>query len=282
MLEPRIAPTGPDGTYVFDSVAPGEYVVQASLPGRPTSDGGRSIEFAMKHVTVASGESLLVPVRTTLASRLRGRIAVDGMPTTRPPVISVAPLPADLDVWTMGGAVPGVVQDGDGSFEVSGVTGPRRFVVWSTFDGWYLKAARVRGVDALDAPFDFGSDGRDVDDIELVVSPAAASVSGRVSDAAGELRTDCAVVLFARDSSRWYRQSQGLRLERPSQNGEFRFGGLPPGAYYLAALRDVSDLVTTGYWQDPAVLETLRSSATEVTVNESDAKTMALRLMEGR
>jgi len=152
----------------------------------------------------------------------------------------------------------------------------------SPLDGWYVKAARVQGVEALDAPFDFGSEARTVDDVEVVVSPAAAAISGKVFDAAGEVRADSAVVLFSSDSSRWYRQSQGLRLERPSQSGEFRMGSLPPGSYYVVPLSDVGDIVTSGDWQDPATLDRLRSTATEISVNESESRSVTLRLAAGQ
>jgi hypothetical protein len=182
----------------------------------------------------------------------------------------------------IGSGPAGLTQKDDGSFEVAGVTGPRRFGMLSPVDGWYLKDARVHGADALDVPFDFGLDAREFDDIEVVVSPSAAAISGNVAGPRGETRTDCAVLLFSTDSSKWYRRSQSLRLERPSQNGEFRAGGLPPGSYYLLATSDVSDLVTSGNWQDPAALEKLRSIATEVTVRETDSRTVTLRLISDR
>ena len=175
-----------------------------------------------------------------------------------------------------------VPSDSDGLFAVAGVNGPRRFVQLSALDGWYIKAARVRGIDALDTPFDFGNEARDFDDGEVVVSPAAAVISGKVVDSAGEVRTDSAVVLFSSDSSRWYRQSQGLRLGRPSLSGEFRMGSLPPGSYYVVALSDVGDIVTSGDWQDPATLDKLRSIATEVSVNESETRSVTLRLEAGQ
>jgi hypothetical protein len=176
----------------------------------------------------------------------------------------------------------GAPLDADGSFEFSGVIGPRRIVVLSPLDGWYVKAARVHGVDGLDVPIDFGSDARDVDDIEIVTSPAPAVVSGKVLDAAGQVRTDSSVVLFSTDSTKWFSHSQALRLERPSQRGEFRFGSLPPGSYHLLALSDISEVVTNGDWQDPAILEKLRTSATEVSVNESEMRTVTLRFWDGR
>jgi hypothetical protein len=277
-----MAPPRADGTFAFEGVSPGDYVVQATAPGKPAADGSRTIEFATQYVTVTGGEPVLVPLRTSPGSRLRGRITVDAQPSRRPPVISIGPLPTDFDRSMMGGTSLGIPLDADGSFEATGIIGPRRFVLLSPTDGWYLKAARVRGLDALDTPFDFGADAQDVDDIEIVVSPAAAAISGRVVGSAGELRTDCAVLLFSTDSSRWYRQSQALRLERPSQNGEFRVGSLPPGSYRLVALSDVSDLVTGGNWQDPATLDQLRSSAVEVTVGEGDSRSVTLKLRQGQ
>jgi carboxypeptidase family protein len=282
LLEPRMAPPRADGTYVFENVPPGDYVVQATAPGKPTAAGGRTIEFATKYVTITGSEPVSVALQTSPGSRVRGRITVDGQPSRRPPVIDVGPLPTDFDRSMMGGDSLGIPLDADGSFELTGIIGPRRFVLLSPTDGWYLKAARVQGVDALETPFDFGADARDVDDVEIVVSPAAAAISGRVFGSAGDMRTDCAVLLFSTDSSQWYRQSQALRLERPSQNGEFRLGSLPPGSYRLVALSDVSDLVTSGNWQDPATLEQLRSSGVEVTVNEGDARAVTLKLTQDR
>src|SRR6185295_2559839 len=117
-----------------------------------------------------------------------------------------------------------------------GVTGLRRFVVLSLpTDGWYLKDARVGGVDALDTPFDFGLKEADFNDVEVVVSPGAATIVGTVTTSGGQPADGVAVLLFSSDSSKWYRQSQSLRLEqRPSR--EFRLGSLPPGSYFLLAL----------------------------------------------
>jgi len=278
LLEPRVAPPTPDGTYVFESVSPGEYVVQASVP----AGGGGATEFARVDVTLTGGEPVQVPLRTSLGARVRGRITVDAQPSRRPPIIDIGLPPVDPDQSMMGGTSVGVPLDSDGSFEVPSVTGLRRVVPLSPLDGWFVKAARVRGVEALDAPFDFGNESRIFDDVEIVVSPTAAAISGKVFGSAGEVRADFAVVLFSSDPSRWYRQSQGLRLERPSQNGEFRVGSLPPGSYYVVALGDASDVVASGDWQDPATLDKLRSIATEVSVNESESRSVTLRLAAGQ
>jgi hypothetical protein len=278
LLEPRMAPPTAEGTYVFENVPPGDYVVQAAL----LAGGGRTTEFARADVTVTGAEPVQVPLRASPGARVRGRITVDAQPSRRPPVIDIGLPAVDLDQSMMGGTSMGVPLDSDGSFEVASVTGPRRVVLLSPLDGWYVKAARVRGVEALDVPFDFGSEARNFDDLEVVVSPAAAAISGKVVGSAGEVRTDSAVVLFSSDSSKWYRQSQALRLERPSQSGEFRLGSLPPGSYYVVALSDVGDIVMSGDWQDPAMLDKLRSIATEVSVNESESRNVTLRLSAGQ
>jgi hypothetical protein len=90
------------------------------------------------------------------------------------------------------------------------------------------------------------------------------------------------VLLFSTDSQRWYRFSQALRLERPSQDREFRIASLPPGSYYLVALSDSSDLITSGSWREPATLEKLRPLATRVTVQEGELRVVNLELASDR
>ena len=61
-------------------------------------------------------------------------------------------------------------------------------------------------------------------------------------------------------------------------NGEFRVGGLPPGSYYVLAMSDGSDIVTSGEWTNPATLERLRSIAMRITVNEGETRSITLRV----
>jgi hypothetical protein len=130
----------------------------------------------------------------------------------------------------------------------------------------------------MDTPFDFGMAMRELDGVEVVASPFAAAISGTVTRPDGQRVADCAVLLFSTDPSKWYRLSQSLRLERPSQNHEFWIGSLPPGSYYLVAVSDVSDIVTDGSWQESATLERLRARATRVSVVEGEARSVTLRL----
>jgi len=286
MLEPKVATTI-DGTFAFENVPAGDYVVQAVAPGhgvRPTPEPDRAAtppwaEFGMQYLTITDTEPPPLLLRTSPGALLRGRIMIDGPVSMQPMALYVWPFPTDFDRSSMIGAGPsGLTTMADGLFEIAGVTGPRRFMQTTAVDGWYLKDVRVRGVEAMDTPFDFGMNARELDGIEVVLSPAAAAISGTVTRPGGEAVGDYAVLLFSTDSLKWYRNSQAVKLERSSQNGRFRIGSLPPGSYCLVALSGTSDLITSGSWQDPALFESLRPSATRVTVAEGDVRNVTLQM----
>ena len=86
---------------------------------------------------------------------------------------------------------------------------------------------------------------------------------------------DYGVILFSADSAKWAFPSRFLMLGRPSQQGGFKISGVPPGAYLAIAVARVHP---TG-WQDPAFLQTLRATATPLTVAEGDARTLTLKLI---
>ena len=284
--EPRVAPVAPDGSFAFDSVAPGDYVLQVSAPYAgllPKVEGGKLLtprmEFGMQRLVVGDTDLPAVSLRTSLGATLRGRIAADGQ-TPPPRSLAVFPYPTDFDLSLMmaGGGGMGLTKSDDGSFVVTGVTGPRRFAMVSAPDGWYVKDVRVRGVDALDTPFDFGLKDRDFDDIDVVVSPAGAAVSGTVTRPTGDPVADYSVLVFSTDTSKWYQYSQSVKLGRPTEDPAFRIGGLPPGSYDVLAMNAASDVIDSGDWQDPGTLEKLRALATRVTVGEGETRTITLRL----
>ena len=284
IAEPRAAPVASDGAFVFEGVPPGDYVVQATstaLGLRPKVENGivmlPRMEFGMQRLTITDVEPSPVYIRTTPGATLRGRISTDGAEAV-PGAMTVWPFPTDFDEsFIIGSGAAGLTKNPDGSFVVTGVTGLRRMVTLVPTDGWYLKDARVGGGDALDTPFDFGLKEQDFNGVEIVVSSGAATITGTVTKSRGQPADAVAVLLFSTDSSKWYRQSQWLRLEQ-RQGQEFRFGSLPPGSYYLLALDAASDLVTSGDWQDPVMLEDLRRSATRITVNERETRSVTLRL----
>ena len=66
-----------------------------------------------------------------------------------------------------------------------------------------------------------------------------------------------------------------MRAARPDQNGKFLITGLPPGAYHVVAV----EYLEAGEETDPARLESWRTMATSVTLDEGEARTITLRLL---
>ncbi len=283
VTQPKAALLAPDGSFEFEHIPPGEYVIQVSAPIdglRPKVEEGKLMvprtEFGMQRLTITDAEPPPLLLRTSPGATLRGKISAEG--AALPPRLVVFPYPTDFDQsFAIGSGPQGWTADADGSFIVTGVTGPRRFRIASPLD-WYVKEARVGSIDALDASFDFGLEAKDVDDIQIVVSPLGAAVTGRVVAAGGDAVADSAVLLFSTESSKWSRFSQSLRMVKASLAGDFRVGGLPPGSYFLLAVGGESDLITSGDWQDPATLEKLGARATRITLGEGEQRTFALRV----
>ena len=84
------------------------------------------------------------------------------------------------------------------------------------------------------------------------------------------------VIVFSEDKAKWTFPSRFIQLARPNQDGTFNASKLPPDNYLAVALPTVQG----AEWQDPGLLEKLRSLAVPVTVNEGDAKTIELRLSQ--
>lgn len=280
MLEPRPAPVGPDGAFSFANVPPGEYVVQVlTQPGQPAGAGGTpAVEFGMQYVSVSDIDPAPLAVRATSGSTLEGRIVKEGGGSVEG--VRVFLLPTDFDRSPVIGSGPaGLTMLDDGGFRILGATGARRFVPMSVPEGWYVKSVTVNGADALDAPFDFGLEGKPFTDIEVVVASDAAVLSGRAVDQRDAPVADYSVVVFSTDRTAWYRGSQRLKAGRPSQDNAFRVAGLPPGEYLAVAVDGLEGTAGSGEWQDPEFLEALAPRAQRVTLGIADSRNVSLRLI---
>lgn len=280
MTEPRTMQAGGDGAFTFTNVPPGEFVVQVMTQGAPASTTGTpSVQFGMQYVTVTDGDPAPVTVRATAGSTIEGRIVFDK--GTPPPSLRVWPFPSDFDRSPIIGSGPaGLTLLDDGAFRVTGVSGPRRFVLMGGPEGAYLKSASVHGADALDQPFDFGSEGKPFTDIEVVVGTDSATLTGRVANDRGEPVPDYSVLVFVVDSTLWYRNAQRVKLGRPNQEGSYRIMGLPPGDYFAAAVVGLEGNATGGDWQNPRFLESLAKRAQRITLGPSETRTLAPRVVQ--
>ena len=69
-----------------------------------------------------------------------------------------------------------------------------------------------------------------------------------------------------------------FKIVRSSVGGQFGISSVPPGEYYVIAVReeDAAD------WRDPAVLDLLARAAARVTILEGEHRTLDLQVREVR
>jgi protocatechuate 3,4-dioxygenase beta subunit len=267
-----------DGSFAFTNVGPGEYVVQAWVHDAGGVATTSSDQLAASFVTVTASDPPLLSMTLGPGATLAGRVRYEGRPDAPPALISLAALSTDRDL-----APP--VGDGwnsvsltqpDEAFEFQGVFGPTLLNAVFHEHDWYLKSVVLKGQEIADTPFDFGTAGT-FSDIEVVLSGFGASATGRVTDDRAAPVTDYTVVVFSTFRDRWFPLSRWVKTGGSWANGSFDVKGLPPGDYWIAAL-DPAD-TTFDLVIDSALLESLSSRATRISLSEGQRRELTLRLI---
>ena len=110
--------------------------------------------------------------------------------------------------------------------------------------------------------------------LAVVLASNAADVSGMLRDAKGEAMGGISITLWPKDftaASPWIR----VRSAVTDQSGSFKFTGLAPGDYYVAAWDDAE----SGLLQNAGFLAGFTSDAVAVTLEESSHGTANLKLI---
>ncbi len=263
-----------DGHFEFTGVPSGEYVVQA-YQGRV--NGTTEGEFGAVGLTVGSANVIDLVLPMSSGSSISGQVVVDSAdPFSRPSRggVEMTPIPADLDLapdnWPRAGITA------DWRFSFAGISGARRLIPTRVPDGWAVKAIRVNGVEVGDRPLPFGAANQSVSDVEVVLTDRPSELRGRVTDPGGQGSAGVSVAVFSPERDHWYPFSRHLRRVTTRADGSFIVGGLPPSGYYVAVLAPRADAGSTD-WQDPAVLESLISRASFVTLNDAQSISVQLR-----
>ena len=276
-----------DGSFDILNVPPGEYVLQAVKPPVSMQPRTSEGEFASVFVTVDGIDVGGLVVRTSNGSTVTGRITFEGDvtgPSTalraglQPRDIGVTPRPVDFDVSPLIGSGYRALIHDDWTFEMAGLSGPRRFVV-SAPPGWSAKAVRLNGRDITDTPLPFGTKDESLTDVEVVVTNRAREIAGTVTDGRGRPTADYTVMVFATDPRRWYAQSRFMAFARPGPDGTFVARGLPPAEYFVVAVDRMQGTEGFGEWQDPMFLDAMAPRAARVTMTEGQKVSVTLRLV---
>jgi hypothetical protein len=206
-------------------------------------------------VTLEDGDiaTLIQPVPNT------GRSPAGGVAVVAAPGRLALTL-IQVELGPSGGSTAQVKEDGSFQFRSVGLNKYALNAV-SLPQGTYLKSARFGGQDVLHALIDTtsGTGGK----LELVLSSKSADITGSVQNDKGEVRSGATVTLWPKipDAT----PSGGVRPTVTDQNGGFRFKGLAPGDYYVAAWEDLE----LGLVQSADFLSHFTSEASSVTLSEN-------------
>jgi len=235
--------TGDDGTFHFEGVAPGHYVLQ-------TAGGAFRVKDTM--VFFSGTESLRITGGNLLAmagsDKGVGRTEVDVADDTAGVLIRIS----------RGAEVTGLIRTEDGSalagtnvqlsdeygnstnvnmeegYKFSGkglIPAIYKVSVNGIPDGAYLKTIRFAGKDVADAKLDLASGVGG--DVEMILSPKGAVIAGVVHSAGGDPMPGVMVQIYQGD--------EVVHQLETDTNGAFRLNGLAPGDYRAIAWEQIED-----------------------------------------
>jgi hypothetical protein len=266
--------TDGDGSFAFERIAPGEYVLQSSTRRSTVSSEG---EFAAQFVTVNGTDLTGLAVHLSAGSTIEGKVAFEGGDPPEDPDFHISPVPADPDLTSLVDNAPARAEiHDDWTFEIGGVNGPRRLQLTQAPAGWGLKTVRVGGIDATDTVFPFGTADQSLRDVEVVLTKRLTMLT--VTQKAAQ-RPDIRVIAFAVDVARRYPGSRYMSVGVPAPGGEVLLKGLPPGEYYVAAL-GIETLIGSDAQDESEFVESLVAGATRVTLTDGESRTVSVRVIE--
>jgi hypothetical protein len=260
----------PDGTFSLTNVSPGEYGLFASGTNPETGEN----DLCMMPLSV-NGDIDGISLTIGGGEVIRGTVVSDaGMPLGFAPAtvrLSVIPRPGTL-AMRMPSARSGVVR-ADWTFELIGVSGGLIVRPEGLPDGWMLKQVTWGGQDVTDTGLEVGR-GRPDEELRVVLTKDTTEMAGTVTDEQDKAVVEYSVLVFAEDQARWGTDSRFVATAQPDQQGRFVVKNLPPATYLAVALAFLED----GSWEDPEVLDSLRRSATKVTLGAGERVKVPLHL----
>jgi hypothetical protein len=253
--------TRSDGTFTLADVAPGRYILKASLRG----DGPD--ESAAMPVTVDGNELTGITLVTGRPATLRGTIVADaGVSRALPPRLTVAAFSA---------RETGMVLDsGDGpKFEIGSLSEPFRLTVDGLPEDWAVRSITVNDADALDDTIELSSNQQAI--ARVVVTDRLTAVSGVAT--AADATTTREIVVFPENSAKWGHRTRYIRRVEADASGSFRIVGLPPGERYLAY---ATDYLEDGEHLDPEFLTSIRNVAVPFSLEDGERRALDLKVVE--
>ena len=249
---PREMPTGVDGSFVFDELAPGPYQLLAL-----TTEGEKRAAWQKLHV--AEGEAVTTLEAAGLPSLRVDCVEKSGrrVDAARTAVFLIREEPAAAAALTVRGGET-----------VSLEPGEYRVAVSAPLDHF---VAYVRLPRTATGPGRFEAPAGAMLEMTVILGARPGTITGRVVDEEGKPVAGAPVYLRPADPE-MQRLMEGGRSARCDQQGEFRFHGLAPGRYRLFSSFEIGQ---------PSEADWDAASGAWVSVEEGETAKLELRLEGG-
>lgn len=289
----RIVGTREDGSFELGSVPPGRYTLHTTTPAAgavyvtlsgmqsnvqlvPRAPAESPREYGFLPVDAQGNELGPLMMQTSPGATVSGRLVLEASAplTTRPafPFVAVAasehfPMSDQPSAMLQASLDPELQ-----NFRITGLAGTMRLRL-GVGSNWWMKSARINGIDAVEAPVVLMSSRESTDDAIIVLADTAGSVSGRA--VSGQTPADDGwAIVFATDRSQRFTGSQRIVTMNLGDEGRFTAPGLPPGDYYVAAVEGSTPLPRNeGRFLE--LLDTLTPRARRITVGPRQSVTMS-------
>lgn len=281
-----------NGQFTLTGVPPGDYTLSARSAGTmmTSGDGERTVLTVMTRgvgagadsqpesgsipLSVSGDDMPNVMIVTTKGTSASGRVVWEGGSAPSVNTLRINATSAGMDMAGPMGLMGGSSSvSPDGIFEIKGLSGRRIFRVSNVPAGWVLRAVRLNGTDITDHGVDVRPS-EPLTGLEVVLTSRTTDVTGGVKAGSGPA-TDYTVVIFSEDPEKWTApMPRHIASARPNQQGRFQVRNLPAGSYYAIAL----EYIPQGDWNDPEVLDRLKTRASRFTLGEGDSQILDLTL----
>lgn len=251
----RPAKVEADNGFVFENVAPGAYLLNA------TETDGVTSAAAPIPVTVAQKDVDGLTLRADTGAELDGEVSLGANDTALPPGMQViletaeAPMPRP--------ARAGV--DAHGKFTFPKLAPGHYLLHLLMPESLYVRMAHYHGTDAIEDGFEFTGAGGG--ELLIGLSATGAAVGGTVRGADGAPMPGATVALIP--NLRRYSRYKEVTTD---QFGEYHFYGIAPGEYKVIAW----DHIEPGQYQDPAWLKQYEYKGQALTAKPGVRETLPL------